>query len=130
MVHNQVEDWSAELEDPPWIPSPAALRLAQTIQNNCPRMAAALEAAGILEPWAEMLDDKILGLAREFRMRHVAETANEAMSLAMMDLVPADWMAQEQWLAACSLDYEPMPDPDIYNPDEDDWDELEPEDEP
>ena len=45
-VRRQVEEWNEELLNP-WKPSAAARGIVQTIKNSCPRMADALEAAGI-----------------------------------------------------------------------------------
>lgn len=116
-VRERVDEWNEELLEP-WIPSPAALNLAQTIRNNCPKMASALEAAGILEPWAEMLDDQIRNLARSLRDSGAATTANEAEHDARQHLVPWCWEMQEEWLKANCLDYEPEVDSDLYGPDD------------
>jgi len=116
-VHTQVEEWSEELLNP-WQPSHAARGIVQTIKNSCPRMAEALEAAGIFEPWAEMLHDEILDLARDLRDREVMATANEAEHEARQHLLPWCWEMQEEWLEAHCIDYEPEPDPDLYGPDD------------
>ena len=80
LVKKQAATWSKELKNPPWIASPAARTLAQGIRNSCPKMAAALEAAGILEPWAEMLHDQVLAAKLQaFRTEQTA--AARAMTL-------------------------------------------------
>lgn len=81
-------------------------------------MAASLEAAGILEPWAETLHEQVLEVAE---LNHRAGmTASEAESEARKDLLPCSWEAQEEWLATTAVDYEPMVDPDLYHPDQED----------
>lgn len=116
-VRDQVVEWNEKLLEP-WIPSPAAKGIAQSIRNSCPRMAQALEAAGIFESWAEMLHDEILDVARYLRECGVMETANEAEHEARHHLLPWCWEMQEEWLEAHCLDYEPEPDPDLYGPDD------------
>jgi hypothetical protein len=108
-VRKQVVDWNKELLQP-WEPSQAARNLAQTVRNNCPKMAAELEAAEILESWAEMLHDRIWDLMLEFRKQ--GRPANEAMSQAMMELVPASDQQEKEWLAANSSRLIPQGDQD------------------
>jgi hypothetical protein len=114
-VRSQVEEWNEELLNP-WKPSHAAKGVVQIIRNSCPRMADALEAAGIFEPWAEMLHDQVLDLAIANRLAGMAPS--EAESEARKDLIPWCWEMQEEWLEACCLDYAPEPDPDLYGPDD------------
>lgn len=112
-VCSQVEEWNEELLNP-WKPSPAAQSIAQTIRNSSPRMADALEAAGIFEPWAEMLHDRILNLKQSNSERGI--TSSEAECEARKNLIPCCWEMQEEWLAASCIDYKPESDPDLYGP--------------
>jgi hypothetical protein len=98
-------------------PSREAKGIAQTIQNSCPRMAGTLEAAGILERFAEILHGEILKLAGDFcKSRRLSPS--EAESEARKELIPWCWEMQEEWLAAYCVDWEPEPDPDLYGPDD------------
>ncbi len=114
-VRSQVEEWNEELLNP-WKPSHAASGITQAIRNSSPRMADALEAAGIFEPWAEMLHDQILNLKEANRLNGM--TPSEAESEARKDLIPSCWEMQEEWLAASCIDYESESDPDLYGPDD------------
>jgi hypothetical protein len=96
-VRKQVKDWSLELEDPPWIPSPAAKTLAAGLRESCPKMAKALEQAEILEPWAEMLHDRVLSLRRVLK-EESGMTPSEAESQARMDLIPSNPEMETEWL--------------------------------
>jgi hypothetical protein len=100
LVKKQVVTWSKELKNPPWVASPAAKTLAQGIRNSCPKMAAALEKAGILEPWAEMLHDQILAVKLE--NRKAGMSVSEAESQARMELVPSTPEMEADWLEANS----------------------------
>ncbi len=111
-VLDQVRIWNDELKEP-WVPSPAALTMAQGLRNSCPTMAAALEKAGILEPFAEMLHDQVLDL--KLANREAGMVPSEAMSQARMELVPSTPEMQEEWLAANCDDYEQTPDPDLHD---------------
>lgn len=114
-VRRQVAKWNEALGDS-WEPSHAAKEIVQIIRNSCPRMALALDAAGIFEPWAEMLHDKILSLAVVHRNRGLS--LSDAESEARKDLVPWCWNMQEEWLARHCIDYEPETDPDVYGTDD------------
>ena len=100
LVKKQAATWSKELKNPPWVASPAAKTLAQGIRNSCPKMAAALEAAGILEPWAEMLHDQVLEVKLE--NRKAGMTASEAESQARLELIPSTPEMEADWLEANS----------------------------
>ncbi|MCP5534249.1 MAG: hypothetical protein H7A48_13855 [Akkermansiaceae bacterium] len=99
-VRNQVADWNKELKDP-WIPSPRAMSLVQTLRNSAPTMARLLEKAGILEAWAEILDDRVWTLQRELMKQ--GREAGEAMNQAMLELIPATSEAENEWMAAYTL---------------------------
>lgn len=114
-VRKQVKDWNEELLNP-WHPSFAAKQLIQSLRNSCPKMTDALEEAEILEPWAEMLHDRVLDLKLANRLAGM--TPSEAESEARKELIPWSWEMQEEWLEANCTDYEPEPDPDLYGPDD------------
>jgi hypothetical protein len=105
-VRKQVRDWSLELEDPPWIPSPAAKTLARGLRESCPTMAKALEQAEILEPWAEMLWERMWILKRSLQ-EDVGMTPSEAESQARMELIPSSPEMEAEWLEANCVDYDP-----------------------
>ena len=108
-VRKQVKTWNEESLNP-WIPSSVAEGFVQIIRNRCPRMAMVLEAAGIFEPWAEMIHDRIWELARSNR-RAGMTIPGEAESEGSKELVPSNWRMQEEWLAANCLDYQEEPEP-------------------
>jgi hypothetical protein len=114
-IREQIDAWNKELKDP-WIPSPAALSIVQTIKNSCPTMASLLEKAGILEAWAEDLHDKVSDLMHQ-EVREGRE-AGSALNQAMMELIPWSWEMQEEWLEAHCLEYEPEANPDLYGPED------------
>jgi hypothetical protein len=103
-VRKQVIAWNRELRDP-WIPSPAALSIAQTIKGSSPTMAKLLTKAEILEPWAEMLHDQVLLLMK--REVDQGREAGEALNRAMLELVPATPETEAEWLEANSLPTRP-----------------------
>jgi hypothetical protein len=115
-VLDQVRIWS-EGQDEPWEPSRGAENIAQTVRNSCPRMVDALEAAEIFLPWSEMLYQQVLNSTESYST-YSTLSASEIAYEVRSYLVPCSWEMQEEWLAAYCDDYEPIPDPDLYGPDD------------
>ena len=99
-VRKQVMQWNEELLNP-WHPSLAAKQLAQGLRNSCPTMAEALEEAKILEPFAEMLHDRVLDLAIVNGLAGMAPS--EAETEARKELIPSGPEMEAEWLEANSL---------------------------
>lgn len=99
-VRKQVMEWNKELLNP-WHPSLAAKQLAQGLRNSCPKMAEALEAAEILEPFAEMLHDRVLQLKEANGLAGM--TPSEAESEARKELIPSSPEMEVEWLEANRL---------------------------
>lgn len=103
-VRKQVKDWNKELAEP-WHPSHAAKLVAQGLRNSCPKMAKALETAEILEPFAEMLLDRVDALKME--NRKAGMEAAEAENEARKELIPSSQEMEAEWLEANSLPTRP-----------------------
>ena len=87
-LHNEAKDLAGE-----WIPSPVAKSILRMWESECPTMAAMLKAAGILEPYAEMMDSAAMEAAKT-----MPGNISECLSEALKDMIPSNPEMEATWI--------------------------------